>query len=120
MTKIVYNACFGGFGLSNEAIKLYGELKGLNLVFIEDKDYPQHGRWHREGNPDYDYYFDQYTIGRTDPVLVQVVEELGEKANDRYSDLQIADLAPGTRYYIDEYDGQESIMTIDSIDWNVA
>lgn len=120
MTKIVYNACFGGFGLSNEAIQRYSELKGLNLVFVKDEDYPNHGRWCRDGNADYDYYFDQYSIDRTDPALVQVVEELGERASDRYSDLQIADLEPGTRYYIDEYDGQETIMTVDSIDWSIA
>ena len=26
----------------------------------------------------------------------------------------------GTRFYIDEYDGAESLVTIDSISWNVA
>lgn len=120
MTKIVYNACFGGFGLSKEAVQRYGEIKGLNLVFIQDDTFTDLGRWHRDGNPDYEYYFDVNSIERTDPALVQVVEELGEKANDRYSDLQIEDLDPGTRYYIDEYDGHETIMTVDSIDWSIA
>jgi hypothetical protein len=31
MTKIVYNACYGGFGLSDEAIMRYAEIKGITL-----------------------------------------------------------------------------------------
>lgn len=31
MTKIVYNACFGGFGLSEAGLMRYAELKGLTL-----------------------------------------------------------------------------------------
>ena len=35
MTKIVYNACHGGFGLSEVAIRPYAEIKGITL-------YPAH------------------------------------------------------------------------------
>jgi hypothetical protein len=31
MTKIVYNACHGGFGLSEAAILRYAEIKGIKL-----------------------------------------------------------------------------------------
>jgi hypothetical protein len=53
-------------------------------------------------------------------VLVQVVEELGEKANDSFADLYIVELPAGTVYRIDEYDGRESVMTNDDYDWSVA
>ena len=36
--KIVINSCFGGFGLSNKAIKRYLELKGKECFFYEAID----------------------------------------------------------------------------------
>jgi len=36
MNKVVYNACYGGFGLSNKAIELYAELSGFKLFPIKD------------------------------------------------------------------------------------
>jgi hypothetical protein len=29
MTKVAYNACYGGFSLSHKAIMRYAELKGI-------------------------------------------------------------------------------------------
>lgn len=98
MTKIVYNACYGGFGLSEAGHARYAELAGFD---------EQHRWYHRE-------------LHRTDPLLAQVVEELGEAANGRFSNLQIRELPEGTLYRIDEYDGYESVMTQDDYDWRVA
>ena len=98
MTKIVYNGCYGGFGLSDEAEIRYRELTDN----INNED------------------FDVYDIDRADPILVQVVEELGKKANGNHADLFIAQLPAGTKYRIDEYDGIETVMTIDSYEWKVA
>ena len=47
---------------------------------------------------------------RTDLDLVAVVEELGDKANDRFSELDIAEIPDGAVYEIDEYDGYESVV----------
>ena len=38
MTKIVYNTCFGGFSLSEAAIRRYAQVKGLTL-YPEKTDY---------------------------------------------------------------------------------
>ena len=84
MNKVVYNACYGGFGLSEKARKLLNELKG------EEVDY--------------------YDLLRHDKDLVAVVEELGSEANGDYSDLKIATIN-SDRYRISEYDGWESIVT---------
>jgi hypothetical protein len=97
MTKIVYNACYGGFGLSDEAMRRYCEIKGIAEETIYDGD-----------------------IERTDPVLVQVVEELGDKANGDCAMLRIAELYAGTLYRIDEYDGVEQVCTQDDYAWSVA
>jgi len=60
------------------------------------------------------------SISRTDPALVQVVEELGDDANGTYAKLLIEELPAGTLYRIDEYDGNETVMTQDDYDWSVA
>jgi hypothetical protein len=84
--------------LSDKAINRYWELKG-------------------EKGPEYWYTGD---LDRTDPILVQVVEELGEKADTLFSDLRIEELEAGTRYRIDEYDGYESVETESDYSWRVA
>jgi len=48
-------------------------------------------------------------IERHDPILIQVVEELGEKADGACADLNIVEIDDNDEYYIDEYDGMESI-----------
>lgn len=57
MPRIVINADFGGYGLSKEAVALYNKLKGDDTVYSE------------------------WDIQQSDPLLVQVVETLGDKAN---------------------------------------
>lgn len=115
MTKIVYNACFGGFGLSEAGMRRYAELKG----FSYGSDGTEH--WHMPYLSDQDgKTIRADDIARTDPILVQVVEELGERADTRFSNLQIAEVPAGTKYRIDEYDGNESVMTVDDYEWSVA
>lgn len=130
MTRVVYNACYGGFGLSAEAVRRYAEIAGITLYEYTDDFFTA---WYRVPREEYerllasaDYeaaneaYFSVSDLSRTDPVLVQVVEELGERANDSYAELFIVEVPAGTRYRIDEYDGLESIMTIDDYEWSVA
>lgn len=130
MTKIVVNGCFGGFGLSAEAIRRYAEIAGITLYEHTDDLFTSWYRVPREeyerllAAPDYEAaneaYFSVSDLSRTDPVLVQVVEELGERANDSFAQLFIAEVPAGTRYRIDEYDGLESVMTVDDYEWSVA
>lgn len=95
MPKVVINSCFGGFGLSVAAIDLYHEKK--ELVY-------------RENGKDYDKFdFEEDYIERDDPVLVQVVEELGKKANDSCSSLRIVDVPDDVKWHIEDYDGMEHV-----------
>ena len=88
MRKIVYNACYGGFGLSDEAEELLKERTGKNLDEIE----------------------------RHDPELVKVVEELGDRVNDKFSKLAIWEIPDDETYIIREYDGYEYIVTRSEVD----
>ena len=86
--KIVINACFGGFGLSEEAIAMYRERKG-----IAANERPT--------------YADE--IARDDYDLVYIVETLGEKANTSYSMLKVVEIPADVEWQIEEYDGSEHI-----------
>lgn len=96
--KVVINAEHGGFGLSKEAQELYASKKGIEL-----------GEWKGV----YDYYtnLSVHDIERTDPALVEVVKELGKKANSRFSSLKVVALPKdvGDNWSIHEYDGLEWI-----------
>jgi hypothetical protein len=49
---------------------------------------------------------------RADPKLIQVVEELGEKADGSCAKLRVIEIPDGTEYEIDDYDGQESVHEV--------
>lgn len=143
MTKIVYNACYGGFGLSEEAIILYAKIKGTSIFpeknnglttywtippeeregkVIEDNKWYSCSLEERQAS---NAFYKAHVIydrdfERDDPVLVQVVEELGDAANGFCAKLRIADIPAGTPYRIDEYDGFESVDTNDSYEWKIA
>jgi hypothetical protein len=115
MVKIVYNTCYGGFSLSLEGQKRYLELKGYEPIF-RDGPMPWQKHWYAVdwGN------FSSRDIDRSDPVLVQIVEELGAAANGDCAELAIAEVSTGMPYRIDEYHGFESVMTYDDYDWKPA
>ncbi|TYC49632.1 hypothetical protein ESZ50_05670 [Weissella muntiaci] len=81
--KVVINDCFGGFGLSKLALKYLG-LENEILPFNSDKE-------------------------RTDPKLVECVENLGAKANISYAELIIVEIPDGSHFVISEYDGLETL-----------
>ena len=140
MTKIVYNACYGGFSLSHAGLMRYAELKGLKLYpFVDGRDsfgrlnfskYKLASAAEAEGafmvhyctTPEFsnDSYWSGRDIERADPALVQVVEELGDKANGKCAQLAIEDVPAGCLYRIDEYDGNESVMMQGEYDWKTA
>jgi hypothetical protein len=112
--KIVINACYGGFGVSQKGMERYAELKGWTFkapvkAFYTTYVYDENGT-----------EISDFEICRTDPVLVQVVEELGDEANAMCSKLKIVELEKGTLYRIEEYDGFEHIETDIDIQWNIA
>lgn len=123
MTKIVYNRCYGGFSLSTAAIKRYHEIKGIEIREVVPMD-DLSKAMRKLAGPSFETldgeYFHARDLKRDDSILVQVVEELGTKANGKHAELGIKELSSGTKYRIDEYDGSESVMTIDDYEWSIA
>lgn len=129
--KIVINNCFGGFGLSDTAFERYLDLKGItwykgqtefgasnyytvpeeefNKIQEEEDKLPVGKDRYARSNAAYLSYYD---IERNDPILIQVVEELGDIAFGDYSDLRIVEIPDDVQWKIDEYDGVESIHEV--------
>ena len=107
--KVVINACHGGFGLSDDAVERYAQLKGINLGPRQKSSFGIGGsHWYLDGIEDDEHYFSSYSIeGRSDPALVKVVEEMGEAANGWAAKLKIVDIPDDVNWTIEEYDGSE-------------
>jgi hypothetical protein len=97
LTKVVYSISYGSFTISPEALARMQEL-GFTGEFSECGD----SIW-------------LHDCPRHDPILVQVVEELGSKATGFSSDLRIAQVFGP--YRIEEYDGSETVMEPSDYDW---
>ena len=131
--KIVINSCHGGFGLSDAAIDRYIELKGLKLFKHYDEQWDTYSYftvpyeeyekankndiaktewegqsvgWGRYKDSN-DLCWSERDIQRNDPILVQVVKELGELANGRFAKLKLVDIPLDIQWAIEEYDGDE-------------
>ncbi len=142
MSKIVYNACHGGFGLSEAAMYRYAQIKGLTLYpetehglttywtvpedertgILEGDDWYSASMEERIASNKRHGELTVYDrdIPRYDPALAQVVEELGEAANGHCAKLRIEEIPTGGRYRIEEYDGLESIAQPGTDDWEIA
>lgn len=81
---VVINTCYGGFGLSDRAVREYCKLAGLTETDFAHRDIP-----------------------RDDPYLVKVVKELGQAANGSHANLKVVEIPGNVKWHIAEYDGNE-------------
>ena len=92
MNKVVYNACYGGFGLSEKAVEY---LRLIHEVFVsQDCELPRH-----------------------DPRLVDVVESLGSAVASMDGAYLRVKVIKGDTYRIEDIDGFESVQTPLELDW---
>jgi hypothetical protein len=106
--KLVLNRDYGGFSLSNTAVAWYCELAGIAVPTVDDE-------W-----PDSLWYRLDPQPKRTDPVLVKVVENMGNDAHGDHSHLEVVEVPTGAHYRIREYDGREWVELRDEIEWEIA
>ena len=143
MHKVVYNNCYGGFGLSAKAIAyILRQNKPDVKLFFYKQDF-ENWDWHytkcneaeathvflKDFGDEFYYaqvnqvqfndnvvYDSQVYKNRHDPRLIKAVEELGEEANSNYAKLRIAEIESDL-YRIDEYDGLETVVTPEDLIW---
>lgn len=134
--KVVINRCYGGFGLSHEAVMRYFEIKGITVYPEQDTSIGSSKFWtywlvkpedcieSKEGEAfcemsmeDRRAYNAALTrnIERHDPALVQVVEELGEQSWGSFAELVVVEIPDNVKWEVDEYDGMERIAEVHRI-----
>ena len=95
--EVVLNSCYGGFGLSDAALKLFRELANLPPDTVDVYD---------------------SSIERHDPALVETVRRLGAAADGPFAQLRIVTLTYGRRYRVNDYDGMEDAEEPEDLCWN--
>ena len=88
--QVLYNNCYGSWKISSLAKKLYISRKMKN-----------------KSNDIY-----KYLSKRNDPILIQIYKELGKEFDEKNSKTMIQKIPKKYEnyYYIDEYDGLESVQ----------
>ena len=90
MQEIVINTIYGGFGLSKEAQKLLKQKTSFNSLF---------------------------RLRRDNEFLIEVVRQLGRKANSKKAELKIVTIPDGVSWQIEDHNGLEWIAEVHRI-WN--
>ena len=131
--KVVINTCFGGFGLSRMAVERYLELKGVTVYPEKDKygmdkywlvapgterimeitteqwrEMTTEERMAHNLRCESQVFYDN-DLERNDPLLVQVVEELGQAASGQFAALTVVEIPDAVEWVIEEYDGSEHV-----------
>lgn len=128
--KVVINNCFGGFGLSTEAMKR-AIAEGAAGISVHDEQEYTGGKGRGTGSETFEDVGGGYEVGwiedvlykggkvythddhkdevRSDPVLVRIVEEMGEAAGGRFASLKVVEVPDDAAWEISEYDGNEHI-----------
>ena len=97
MIEVLYNDCYGGYGISKKATKLYNDRMLANdsaFIPVEDKE----------------------EISRTDKVLIEIYKEIRTDIDTKYSKIKIEFIPKKyeKHFFIEEYDGKENV----AIDYN--
>ena len=129
--KVVINSDYGGFSLSPKALEYIANKLGEPIYFFKSKyseDKTQYisvtieeatNHWFglrafKIPDPSsvsnlekYNWSFHRHFDDRADPLLVEVVEVLGEEANGAHARLKVVEIPDDIEWTIQEYDGLE-------------
>lgn len=117
--RIVINRCFGGFGLSDAAYERLIELGMKSTTWKDGDSYENPDAeivdWkaspieNRFSSLTYSFVSDDEGSPaiRCHPLVLQVVEGMGEKANGFCAELETVEVPDGVEWTIEEYDGRE-------------
>lgn len=136
--KVVINACFGGFAISEAAyskliewgipVRRYGEetrdpntglysgpkgnegmvIFDRELTPAEDRSAVDEAMTRLAGR----YWAAWLDRARSHPLLVRLVEELGEAVNGPCAKLKVIEVPDGVEWEVSEYDGYEKVEEV--------
>ena len=135
--KVVINDKHGGFRLSDAAINRYAELKGWKVWTEQDAVFkslthhwivppeervvfPEHYVWASLPQEERQAMNEkcrtqqiyEREMERTDPILIQVIEELGDQCNTKVSSPKVVEIPDDVKWTIEEYDGLEWVAEV--------
>ena len=122
--KVVINKCYGGFGVSIEAMKrMVGKCEHViahdPVEYFGSKAKAQQAK--ADGLRDYWYWDSKGRVvtdehrsqdARNCPVLVSTVEDMKDAASSPLARLRIVNIPDVVTWELDEYDGVESIHEV--------
>lgn len=118
--KIAINTKHGSFDLSEKAVLRYAELAGIKVykrqiyssmiewITIPVKEYKE--LLETTGNLSLSAY--TLNISRNDPILIQVIEELGKECNTDWSSIKVVEIPDDIEWEINDYDGVETVVEV--------
>ena len=141
MKKVILNKCYGMFQVSPRGYSLYAKKIGKQMYCYRGSHDSENGLVYVKerldefikGKPTLFYFYSTINHGdkvtcslcknnfegclildekhRFDPVLIEVIEELGDEASSVFSKLQIVEIPDDVieDYMIDDYDGFEML-----------
>ena len=95
MAHVFYSNSYGGFDFPETVIEEYRKTRQAQNASFYDTDQV-----------------------RSDPLIVELMFKLGKE--NWPDEISVREVPDGTRYYIDNYDGTESVVTYDEQEWSVA
>ena len=106
--KVVINDQHGGFGLSHHAKIQYLTLSGIAYTLQEQ---PDRDTQHKKGPVIMvnGKEFQDRHIDRDDPILVKIVQEMGNDAHGFFANLKIVEIPAEIDWQVDQHDGLEWI-----------
>ena len=114
--KVAINRCHGGFGISEQAMEMLLNRKGIlyektpakHTFGGKESDFWKSGQ---VGNDDAYLSPYDFTDNRADADLIFVIETLGEQANGFCAEIGIVEIPDDLNgnWYVAEYDGLEHI-----------
>jgi hypothetical protein len=94
-------------GLQTKAWKLLTDAEAEKEFFVHylSKKLPDGSTW---GNIN-KYYLSPRDAQRDDPILVEIVKEMGAMSNGHYAELKVVEIPDDVEWVIEDYDGSEWI-----------
>ncbi len=107
--KIVINKCYGGFGLSEDAVTMYLKRKGQQVYIARRATY---NLYYTHPDMKREDYFSEYRLRRDDPILISLIEEFGAASiSGKRSALEVVEIPDDVVHWsVHEAEGLEWIV----------
>jgi len=109
--KVAVNRCYGGFELSEIAVRRMATLGNKEAKKRVDEYDDRVAHPEKMDSIERKYgpklYGFLWETPRNDPVLIRVIEEIGVEAAGNMSEIELVEIPDGTDFEIEEYDGKE-------------